>query len=81
MHTGRRMRRIALISVVRGIGLSLLKMAAASLGFFSPIEGAMAQEITNLLSILNPSRMSVATGLITEFEAGPSLPARKSPKA
>lgn len=73
MHIGRRMRSIALISAVGGMGLSLLGMAAASLGMITPIQGAIAQEVIDLLSILNSLRMILPTGPLTDFEA-PTTP-------
>jgi heavy metal translocating P-type ATPase len=69
MHIGRRMRGIALISAVGGMGLSLLGMAAASLGMITPIQGAIGQEIIDLLSILNSLRMILPTGPMSDFEA------------
>jgi len=73
MHIGRRMRGIALISAVGGMGLSLLGMAAASLGMITPIQGAIGQEVIDLLSILNSLRMILPTGPMTDFEA-PTTP-------
>jgi heavy metal translocating P-type ATPase len=67
MHIGRRMRGIALISAVGGMGLSLIGMAAASLGLISPIQGAIAQEVIDLLSILNSLRMILPTGSLSDF--------------
>lgn len=78
MHIGRRMRGIALISAGGGMGLSLLGMAAASFGLLSPIQGAIAQEVIDLLSILNSLRMILPTGPLTDFEAGSPNPARKA---
>ena len=78
MHIGRRMRRIALMSAVGGMGLSLLGMGAASLGFLSPIQGAIAQEVIDLLSILNSLRMILPTGSLTDFETVPSAPMMKA---
>ncbi len=67
MHIGRRMRGIALTSAVGGMGLSLIGMAAASFGFISPIQGAIAQEVIDLLSILNSLRMILPTGPLSDF--------------
>ncbi len=78
MHIGRRMRGIALISAVGGMGLSLLGMAAASFGLLSPIQGAIAQEVIDLLSILNSLRMILPTGPLTDFEPGAPMPIRKA---
>ena len=71
MHIGRRMRGIALISAVGGMGLSLIGMAAASFGLITAIQGAIAQEVIDLLSILNSLRMIGPTGSLTDFEAPP----------
>jgi heavy metal translocating P-type ATPase len=78
IHIGRRMRGIALTSAVGGMGLSLLGMAAASVGWLSPIQGAIAQEIIDLLSILNSLRMILPTGSLTDFEPDASIPIRKA---
>lgn len=71
MHIGRRMRRIALVSAVGGMGLSLIGMGAASLGLITPIQGAIAQEVIDLLSILNSLRMILPVGSLTDFETPP----------
>ena len=71
MHIGRRMRGIALVSAVGGMGLSLIGMAAASFGLITPIQGAIAQEVIDLLSILNSLRMILPTGSLTDFETPP----------
>ena len=78
MHIGRRMRGIALTSAVGGMGLSLLGMAAASFGFLSPIQGAVAQEVIDLLSILNSLRMILPAGTLTDFEAGAPVPTKSA---
>ncbi|WP_408594611.1 heavy metal translocating P-type ATPase (plasmid) [Paracoccus marcusii] len=49
-------RRIALQSVVAGIGLSGLGMAAAALGYLSPVQGAILQEVIDVAVILNALR-------------------------
>jgi heavy metal translocating P-type ATPase len=67
MHIGRRMRRIALTSAVGGMLLSLTGMCAASLGYLTPIQGAIAQEVIDLLSILNSLRMILPVGEMSDF--------------
>jgi heavy metal translocating P-type ATPase len=52
----KRARDIALQSVFLGIGLSLLGMAAAALGFLTPVEGALLQEAIDAAAILNALR-------------------------
>lgn len=71
LHIGRRMRSIALVSAVGGMGLSVIGMAAASFGLITPIEGAIAQEVIDLLSILNSLRMILPAGTLTDFETAP----------
>jgi heavy metal translocating P-type ATPase len=74
LHIGRRMRGIAMTSAAGGMGLSLIGMGAASLGLINPIEGAIAQEAIDLLSILNSLRMILPTGSLADFHA-PAVPA------
>jgi len=49
-------RRIALESVVAGIGLSVLGMIAAALGYLTPVQGALIQEVIDVAVILNALR-------------------------
>lgn len=49
-------RRIALESVVAGIGLSICGMVAAALGFLTPVQGAVLQEVIDVAVILNALR-------------------------
>jgi len=49
-------RRIALESVIAGIGLSVLGMMAAARGYLSPIQGAILQEAIDVAVILNALR-------------------------
>ena len=70
-----RARRIALESIVVGMGLSGVAMLAAMLGWIAPVPAALAQElidvavILNALRALNPARerrtrtLAVSTGL------------------
>ena len=52
----RRSRRIALESVVVGIGLSVAGMVAAAGGLITPVQGAMLQEAIDVAVILNALR-------------------------
>ncbi len=52
----RRSRRIAYESVVAGIGLSVLGMVAAALGYLTPVQGALLQEVIDVAVILNALR-------------------------
>jgi heavy metal translocating P-type ATPase len=49
-------RRIALESVTAGIGLSILGMIAAALGYLTPVQGALLQEVIDVAVILNALR-------------------------
>ena len=81
MHIGRKMRSIALASAVGGMGLSLIGMGAASLGLISPIQGAIAQEVIDLLSILNSLRMILPTGSLGDFQFSEALQRPKAVEA
>jgi soluble P-type ATPase len=65
-----RSRRIALQSVVIGMGLSLVAMVAASFGLLVPIAGALLQEAIDLIAIANALR---ALGGKTPSETGPKI--------
>ncbi|MEY8099424.1 heavy metal translocating P-type ATPase [Falsihalocynthiibacter sp. S25ZX9] len=49
-------RRIALESVIAGIGLSFAGMIAAAFGYLSPVQGALFQEVIDVAVILNALR-------------------------
>lgn len=49
-------RRIALESVVAGIGLSIAGMIAAAFGYLTPVQGAFLQEAIDVAVILNALR-------------------------
>jgi len=52
----KRTHAIALQSIVAGMGMSALAMAAAALGFLPPIAGALTQEAIDVVVILNALR-------------------------
>ena len=53
---GRRSLRIAIQSVMLGMGLSLLAMGFAAFGFIAPVFGALLQEGIDVAVILNALR-------------------------
>jgi heavy metal translocating P-type ATPase len=67
MHIGRRMRRIALQSAIGGMALSVVGMLAAAAGYLPPIGGVVAQEIIDLVAVLNAVRVAVPTSALTDF--------------
>jgi heavy metal translocating P-type ATPase len=54
-----RARRIAIQSIVAGMGLSLLAMAAATVGWLTPVPAAIVQEAIDVAVILNALRALV----------------------
>ena len=56
VQAARRSRRIALQSVYAGIGLSVVGMVVAALGYLVPVEGALIQEAIDVAVILNALR-------------------------
>ncbi|SDU18382.1 ATPase, P-type (transporting), HAD superfamily, subfamily IC/heavy metal translocating P-type ATPase [Verrucomicrobium sp. GAS474] len=67
MHISHRMRVIALQSAVGGMALSILGMAFASMGYLSPVNGALAQEVVDVLAILNALRASFPPAVIHDI--------------
>jgi P-type E1-E2 ATPase len=56
IEIARAARRIAVESVVAGIGLSVLGMIAAAYGYLTPVQGALLQEVIDVAVILNALR-------------------------
>lgn len=67
MHIGQRMRRIALESAVGGMALSIVGVCLAAVGLLPPVSGSIAQEVIDLLAVLNALRMSLPPGGLTDF--------------
>ncbi len=66
LHIGRRMRTIALQSAVGGMGLSLIGIALAALGYLPPVAGAVTQEVIDVLAVLNALRASMAPSVLAD---------------
>jgi heavy metal translocating P-type ATPase len=68
----RRTRRIALQSIVVGLALSGIGMAAAAVGWLTPVAGALIQEVIDVAVILNALRVLriVPLGMETVVETG-----------
>lgn len=56
IEIARRSRRIAVESIVAGIGLSVAGMVAAAYGYLTPVQGALLQEVIDIAVILNALR-------------------------
>ncbi|HET7278088.1 MAG TPA: heavy metal translocating P-type ATPase [Dermatophilaceae bacterium] len=72
IHIGRRMRTIALQSALGGIGLSLVGMVLAVLGQLTPLAGAVAQELIDLVAVLNAVRVVAVRGAPADFQYVPA---------
>ena len=62
IHIGRRMRRLALESAMGGMGLSIVGMMLAMIGYLPPVAGAVAQEVIDALAVLNALRVALPSG-------------------
>ena len=60
---------IALQSAVGGMLLSLVGMLLAASGHLHPVAGAIAQEVIDLLAVLNALRAARSSGSLTDFRA------------
>ncbi|XVJ61112.1 MAG: cadmium-translocating P-type ATPase [Tepidisphaera sp.] len=81
MHISRRMRRIALQSAIGGMALSVVGMAMAAGGLLAPVAGAVAQEIIDVLAILNALRAAMKPGQLTDLPqtaSSAAMPAESS---
>ncbi|MDP2409045.1 MAG: heavy metal translocating P-type ATPase [Pseudolabrys sp.] len=56
IQIAQRSRRIALQSVIAGMGLSMVAMVAAAFGYITPVQGALLQEAIDVAVILNALR-------------------------
>lgn len=56
IEIARRSRFIALEGVFAGMGLSLIGMVAAALGYLTPVQGALIQEVIDVAVVLNALR-------------------------
>jgi len=67
LHIGRRMRAIALQSAVGGMALSAVGMLAAAGGWLLPVAGAVAQEVIDVVAVVNALRVAWAPRKLTDY--------------
>jgi heavy metal translocating P-type ATPase len=67
IHIGRRMRSIALQSAVGGMVLSAMGMLAAAFGLLPAIDGAVGQELIDLVAVLNAVRVALPTSKLRDL--------------
>ncbi len=68
LHISRRMRRIALQSAIGGMALSIVGMVAAAFGYLPPVAGAIAQEVIDVVAVVNALRVAVPPKSLTDFD-------------
>jgi cation transport ATPase len=67
LHISHRMRMIALQSAVGGMALSMAGMIAAATGHLPPVAGAVAQEVIDVVVVLNALRAAWPPKALTDF--------------
>jgi P-type E1-E2 ATPase len=68
LHISKRMRSIALQSAVGGMLASVLGMIAAATGHLLPLEGAVLQEVIDLMAVVNAVRVALPGKQLADFE-------------
>jgi heavy metal translocating P-type ATPase len=67
LHIGARMRRIALQSAVGGMTLSVGGMFLAAMGHLPPVAGAIAQEVIDVVAVLNSLRAAWFPRILADY--------------
>jgi heavy metal translocating P-type ATPase len=67
LHVSRRMRSIALQSAVGGMALSVIGMLLAATGYLPPVAGAVAQEIIDVLAVVNALRVAIPPKTLSDY--------------
>lgn len=66
LHIGRHMRHVALQSAIGGMALSIAGMFLAAAGLLPPVEGAILQELIDVLAVANALRAGIAPSVLTD---------------
>jgi P-type E1-E2 ATPase len=67
MHISRHMRSIALQSAIGGMVLSIGGMLFAATGHLSPVNGAITQEVIDVLAVLNALRAAFPPKVLVDL--------------
>ncbi len=70
LHISSRMRTIALESAVGGMALSAVGIVAAAFGYLPPVAGAIAQEVIDVIAVLNALRVAIPPRVLSDFGGG-----------
>ncbi len=68
LHISRRMRWLALESAVGGMALSVVGMGLAFAGYLPPVAGAVAQEVIDVLAVLNAVRVAIPPESLSDYD-------------
>lgn len=68
LHLSHRMRRIALQTAVGGITASAIGMVLAIVGLLPPLAGAIAQEVIDVLAIVNSMRVAIGSRPLADLD-------------
>ncbi|MEX2027816.1 MAG: heavy metal translocating P-type ATPase, partial [Pirellulaceae bacterium] len=69
LHISRRLRTIALQSAIGGMAASIVGMFLAAAGFLPPVAGAIAQEVIDVLAVVNALRVAVPPKSLTDYDS------------
>jgi heavy metal translocating P-type ATPase len=67
LHISRRLRTVALQSAVGGMAASVVGMALAAAGYLPPVAGAIAQEVIDVIAVVNALRVAFPPRRLTDF--------------
>jgi heavy metal translocating P-type ATPase len=68
LHIAGRLRRIALQSAIGGMAASVVGMGLAAAGLLPPVSGAVAQEVIDLVAVLNALRAARPGGDLSDYD-------------
>jgi heavy metal translocating P-type ATPase len=77
LHIAARTRRIAIESAVGGMALSVVGMGLAVVGWLPALDGAIAQEVIDVVAVLNALRASFATSSLSDLGVSGSRPGER----
>lgn len=66
-HISENLRSIALQSAIGGMSFSLVGMILAAFGFINPVQGALLQEVIDVVAILNSLRLTWKSSIETDI--------------